>query len=142
MKVPALIARLDSFPSVLVPAISEWTDADSRWRPAPDAWSVTEIVSHLVYAEVEDFRPRLGLTLEDPRAPWTPIDPEGVVTQRHFQDNDAIEQARILERERVESVRSAISWQWSGSAAATTARATPPAPSGSAMRRRIDIPRP
>ena len=103
MDLPALTQRLESFPALLLPAIAEWTEEDAHWRPAPGAWSVTEIVAHLGYSEVEDFRPRLASLLEDPQRPWPSIDPEGVVKERNFQGRDALEEARTFARERADS---------------------------------------
>jgi len=104
MQVHSLIAQLETFPSLLTPAIHEWTLENARWRPTPKAWSVVEILSHIVYAEIEDFRPRLRQTLADPSATWTSIDPEGVVQERNFQADDPHEQAAKFARERAESV--------------------------------------
>ncbi len=76
--VPALVAGLDP--------------ADLRARPAPEAWSMLEIVHHLADEEREDFPRRLRLTLEDPEQPWPPIDPPGWVEARGYnrQDPDAV----------------------------------------------------
>lgn len=58
------------------------------WRPRPDAWNALEIANHLADEERDDFRARLSRTLEDPEAPWEPIDPEGWVTARAYADRD------------------------------------------------------
>ena len=39
---------------------------DARWKPAPDAWSVLEVVNHLFDEEREDFRVRLDIVLDHP----------------------------------------------------------------------------
>lgn len=76
--VPALLAGLPA--------------ADLRARPAPDAWSLLEILHHLADEEREDFPLRLRLTLEDPGRSWPPIDPPGWVEARAYnrQDPDAV----------------------------------------------------
>ena len=56
----------------------------ARWRPAPEAWSLLEVVNHLWDEEREDFRIRLNLILHDPLAAWPPIDPGGWVTARDY----------------------------------------------------------
>jgi len=53
------------------------SDAQARWKPAPEEWSVLEVICHLYDEEREDFRTRTRLTLEDPEADWPPIDPVG-----------------------------------------------------------------
>jgi len=35
------------------------------WKPAPDKWSILEVVNHLYDEEREDFRQRLELVLKD-----------------------------------------------------------------------------
>lgn len=56
-----------------------------RWRPDDEgAWSLLEIVHHLLDEEQEDFPLRIRLTLEDPAVSWPPIDPEGWVVSRSY----------------------------------------------------------
>ncbi|HSR31429.1 MAG TPA: DinB family protein [Anaerolineae bacterium] len=69
----------------LVQGISEH---QARWRPAPDSWSILEVVNHLLDEEREDFRVRLEVTLQRPGEPWPPIDPQGWVAQRKYNEQD------------------------------------------------------
>jgi len=72
-----------------VRALASGLGADqARWRPAPEAWSLLEVVNHLLDEEREDFRARLGLVLRDPAAPWPPIDPQGWPRTRDYQSRD------------------------------------------------------
>ena len=41
--------------------------AEARVRPSPEAWSILEVVAHLLDEEREDFRPRLDLVLHRER---------------------------------------------------------------------------
>ncbi len=59
-----------------------------HWRQAPNKWSLLEIVAHLLDEEIEDFRIRLRLVLEDPKIDWPPIDPESWVAQRKYSDKN------------------------------------------------------
>ncbi len=59
-----------------------------KWRPAPDKWSILEVVNHLLDEEIEDFRQRLTLTLADPKQAWPPIDPRGWVMSRGYYERD------------------------------------------------------
>lgn len=75
---------------------------EARQRPAPDAWSLLEVVCHLHDEEREDFRPRLDIVLHRPQETWTPIDPGGWVTARRYNERvlaEALQGFRI-ERER------------------------------------------
>jgi hypothetical protein len=56
----------------------------ARWKPDPDAWSLLEVVNHLYDEEREDFRVRLDIILHHPDRPWPPIDPQGWVAERAY----------------------------------------------------------
>ncbi len=75
---------------------------EARMRPAPDAWSVLEVVCHLHDEEREDFRPRLDVVLHRPEEAWTRIDPAGWVTARRYNERDLGEALPgfLAERER------------------------------------------
>lgn len=75
---------------------------EARRRPAPDAWSLLEVVCHLHDEEREDFRPRLDVVLHRPEEAWTRIDPAGWVTARRYNERDLAEalQGFVVERER------------------------------------------
>jgi hypothetical protein len=60
------------------------SDKQSRWRPDADAWSILEVINHLLDEEKEDFRVRLDYILHRPEQRWPPIDPGGWVTSREY----------------------------------------------------------
>jgi len=64
------------------------TDQQARWKPAPDSWSILEVVCHLLDEERSDFRVRLDLTLHHPGEHWPGIDPQGWVTERRYNEQD------------------------------------------------------
>ena len=76
--------------------------AEARVRPEPTAWSILEVVAHLLDEEREDFRPRLDLVLHRPHETWAPIDPPAWVTARGYNDRElgATLSAFLAERER------------------------------------------
>jgi hypothetical protein len=76
--------------------------AEARVRPSPEAWSILEVVAHLLDEEREDFRPRLDLVLHRPHETWAPIDPRAWVTARGYNDRElgATLSAFLAERER------------------------------------------
>lgn len=61
-------------------------DADARWRPSPEHWSIVEIVNHMADEDADDFVPRLEATLRDPAAAWAPIDPPAAARERRYND--------------------------------------------------------
>ena len=79
------------------------TPAQARRRPAPGAWSLLEVVCHLLDEEREDFRVRLDYLLHRPvDDDFPPIDPQGWVTARDYNARDLQTQvdAFLAERER------------------------------------------
>ena len=56
------------------------------WKPGPDKWCLLEVVCHLYDEEREDFRVRLDVILNDPQKPWPPIDPQGWIKSRNYNE--------------------------------------------------------
>ncbi len=65
------------------------SDEQARWKPSAEAWSILEVICHLADEEREDFRARLRVILaDDPDQKWQPIDPEGWVEERNYNEGD------------------------------------------------------
>jgi len=58
---------LEATPGILRGLMSELTDDDARWKPAPDRFSVAEVLSHLSHSEGHCYRMRLDRFLADTR---------------------------------------------------------------------------
>jgi hypothetical protein len=101
-----LIARLERFGAALPAVVTGIPADDARWKPADGAWSVVEIVRHLGDEEVDDFRRRLQLTLDDPAADWPPIDPEGWAVERRYNEDSLDVAAARFAAER----RASVAW--------------------------------
>jgi hypothetical protein len=80
------------------------TQAEARSRPAPESWSVLEVVCHLWDEEREDFRQRLDIILHRPAETWPPIDPQGWVITRKYNDRDLAETLDHFVAERNQSL--------------------------------------
>ena len=104
MELLQLIPELTRTPSVVSAIVTDLPLEAARWRPAPGAWSVLEIVAHLADEEAEDFRTRLRLTLENPEEPWPRIDPEGWVQARRYQERELGDELERFRREREDSL--------------------------------------
>lgn len=74
--------------------------ADARWKPEPDKWSILEIICHLGDEEVEDFRQRLRMTLENPAMEWPKIDPPKFAVDRRYNEQDLEASIARFARER------------------------------------------
>lgn len=76
----------------------------ARWRPAPDEWSILEVINHLHDEEREDFRLRLNLLLHFPNQAWPEIDPPGWAIERAYNDRDLAASLDSFLRARRESL--------------------------------------
>lgn len=104
---PELIfVRLAATAGVIAVLARDVSDAQARWKPSPDEWSILEVINHLYDEEREDFRTRLNLTLHHPDAAWPGINPEGWVHERNYlgRDLDTSLQAFLGER------RASLAW--------------------------------
>ncbi len=86
MNLSYFIERFTHNRAVFLGLVSGVNPEQSQWRPAPDKWSILEVVNHLYDEEREDFRQRLELLLADPAQPWPPIDPRAWVVARNYAD--------------------------------------------------------
>jgi hypothetical protein len=82
------------------------TPDEARLKPAPDSWSILEVICHLYDEEREDFRVHLDLVLHNPQDEWPRIDPEGWVTARRYNARHLPEMLDKFAQERLES----LSW--------------------------------
>jgi hypothetical protein len=85
-----------------------------RKRPAPDKWSVAEILAHLADAEiVGGFRMRL--ILGAPGAPVAAFDQDSWVTSGHYAKRDprkSVEQFRVVREANLALLKSLTPEQW------------------------------
>lgn len=64
------------------------TQAEAQIRPAPESWSILEVIGHLVDEERDDFRLRVDILLNRPGETWPPIHPGAWVTERRYNERD------------------------------------------------------
>jgi hypothetical protein len=82
--------------------LSGVSDEQWCWRPSEGDWSMLEVVAHLADEERHDFRTRLDILLHRPDDEMPPIDPQGWVTARGYNQRDPGETLAdfLIERER------------------------------------------
>src|SRR5215218_7430628 len=83
-----ITSRMRANADVIAALARDISDAQARWKPAADAWSLLEVVNHLYDEEREDFRTRVDYVLHRPGELPPPIDPEGWVTARAYNARD------------------------------------------------------
>lgn len=60
----------------------------AKRKPSAEEWSVLEVINHLYDEEREDFRQRFDYLLHHPGEEWPPIDPDGWVTSRNYNERE------------------------------------------------------
>jgi hypothetical protein len=76
----------------------------ARWKPAPESWSVLEVVNHLADEEREDFRPFIDWTLGGPAKERH--DPDEWIRSRGYNERDLGASVADFRHEREKS----LSW--------------------------------
>ena len=105
------IEMLAATPEILRGVMCELSDEDARWKPAPDRFSVAEVLAHLSHSEGNCYRARLDRFMAEERPELEPdeaqmhldlyrnADPEDAFD--HFEDQRItnVELLRTLEDE-------------------------------------------
>ena len=65
---------LEATPGILHGLRSELSEEDARWKPAPDRFSVAEVLAHLSHSEGHCYRPRVDRFLSEDRPELEPDD--------------------------------------------------------------------
>jgi hypothetical protein len=65
---------LEATPGILRGLMTELTEEDARWKPAPDRFSVAEVLAHLSHSEGHCYRMRLNRFMAEPRPEFEPDD--------------------------------------------------------------------
>ncbi len=72
-RLPA-VGQLEATPEILRGLICELDDEDARWKPAPNRFSVAEVLAHLAHSESQCYRPRLERFMSEERPELEPDD--------------------------------------------------------------------
>jgi hypothetical protein len=81
-----IINELDRNRTVFESLLSGLKQEEYLWKPSEDKWCLLEVLCHLYDEEREDFKERLNHVLQYPGQPFKPIDPEGWVKARRYQN--------------------------------------------------------
>src|SRR5579872_1812627 len=57
--------QLEATPEILRALMCELSDGDARWKPAPDRFSVAEVLAHLSHSEGHCYRMRVDRFLDE-----------------------------------------------------------------------------
>src|ERR1700753_1401289 len=65
---------LEGTPAILRGLMSEISDEDARWKPAPDRFSIAEVLAHLSHSEGHCYRARVDRFLAEEMPEFEPDD--------------------------------------------------------------------
>ena len=65
---------LEATPAILRGLMSEISDEDARWKPAPDRFSIAEVLAHLLHSEGYSYRARVDRFLAEEMPELEPDD--------------------------------------------------------------------
>ena len=65
---------LEATPAILRGLMSGISDEDARWKPAPDRFSIAEVLAHLSHSEVDCYRARVDRFLAEEMPELEPDD--------------------------------------------------------------------
>ncbi len=68
------LEMLAATPEILRGLMCELTEEDARWKPAPDRFSVAEVLAHLSHSEKHCYRMRLDRFMSEERPEFEPDD--------------------------------------------------------------------
>jgi DinB superfamily len=98
----AAITRLSHTAETIQSLAHHVEKEQAMWKPSVKEWSILEVINHLGDEEIEDFRTRFDLTLNQPDAPWSGINPPEWVKERSYNTRDLAESLErfLLERDK------------------------------------------
>ncbi|MFN7997083.1 MAG: DinB family protein [Bryobacteraceae bacterium] len=68
------VGQLEATPGILRGLMCELSEADARWKPAPNRFSVAEVLAHLSHSEGNCYRLRLDRFMNEERPEFEPDD--------------------------------------------------------------------
>src|SRR6478672_8471462 len=89
---------LEATPAILRGLMSEISDEDARWKPAPDRFSIAEVLAHLSHSEGHCYRTRLDRFLSEDLPEFEPDDAQMHLDR--YRDSDPEEDFSHFEEQR------------------------------------------
>jgi hypothetical protein len=102
MEFESLYRELENSTEMIRALLSGIAQEESQVRPAPESWSMLEVICHLYDEEREDFREHVDFILHRQNEEWHQIDPQGWVTARNYNEQNfaAMQDKFFAEREK------------------------------------------
>ncbi len=96
------LGLLAATPGIVRGLLAELSAEDGRWKPAPDRFSVAEVLAHLAHSEGDCYRMRLDRFLAESRPEFAPDDAQMYLDL--YRDADPEVELERFERRRAENL--------------------------------------
>lgn len=100
-----VLAILSSTPAKVRREIRDFSPRQMKTRPAPDKWSIQEILAHLDDVEEVGMRARVAAMIEQHEPTLSPFDQEARVLEMEYSKKDPLASLAHLTRQRHANVR-------------------------------------
>ena len=84
----AALSQLEATPDIVHALIAGLSAEDVIWKPAPDRWSIAEVLEHLSHTEGHDFRPRVEAAVNEDRPQWEVYDEKALAAAGQYSGRD------------------------------------------------------
>src|SRR3954468_7914033 len=88
MSLPGLV-QLEATPEILRLLMDGLSQEDTEWKPAPDRFSIAELLEHLSHSEGHCFRARIERMVDEDNPSIEPYDAEGYFAAGQYTGRDA-----------------------------------------------------
>jgi hypothetical protein len=96
--------QLELTPEILRLLIDTLTKAEAVWKPAPQRFSIAEVMAHLCDAEEQAFRTRLQRMVDEDRPALASYDQEGIAAAGGYAGRDVHESFQRFRERRADNL--------------------------------------
>lgn len=100
----AIIDQLEATPEILRGLMAALSEDDASWKPAPDRFSIAEVLEHLSHTEGHCFRRRVDEVMAQDRAKWQAYDPQVYAAAGQYSGRNAEDSFAHFEEQREDNV--------------------------------------
>jgi hypothetical protein len=96
--------QLEMTPGMIRPLLAGLTPDQIVWKPAPDRFSIAEVLAHLAHAEHHAYTPKYEQFAAEADSALEPYDTDGLVARGEYSGRDVIESLEDFEKQRKENL--------------------------------------
>ncbi len=98
------LTQLEATPEILRALLDGITDEQTQWKPAPDRWSIAEVLEHLSHVEGHGFRERVELMVTKDNPALEPYDQNAFAAEGQYSGREAEESFAHFEEQREDNI--------------------------------------